>query len=100
MAITFLEQKEKQRNLILIFIGIVLIMAFIIWQGFFKEEKITPPEEFLGVKKEIKIDFEVLKNPLLEEFQPFVKIKPFQVTPPAEGEMVEELGRENPFIPY
>lgn len=89
MAITFIQKKEIQRYLILVFIVILLIITTIIWQGFFKKEKPPSPEIFKPAKK-IEINFEVLKNPILEELQLFEVVAPFE----------EEIGRENPFIPY
>lgn len=91
MAVVFIQQRKIQRNLILIFIGVILVTAFVLWLGFFKEEKITPPKEPFEVRKEIKIDFGVLKNPLLKALQSFSEIEPLEE---------EKLGRENPFLPY
>ena len=92
--------KKEQRNLILVFIVLILIWAIIIWWGFFKE-KIPAPDEILPdevvieevvpheeVPKEIRINFEVLRDPILGRFEPFTKIEPFD----------QEIGRENPFV--
>jgi len=38
----------------------------------------------------IKINLDVLESPLLQEFQLFEEILPFE----------EEVGRDNPFLPY
>jgi len=98
MAITFLEQKKTQRNLIFVLIGVFLITAFVIWQGFFKKETGIPfPKGEKPVPQEIKIDFEILKNPLLQSLQPFPEIEPFQESTATAGNV---LGRENPFTPY
>jgi len=94
--ITFLEKRKFQRNLIIIFAVIVLITFFVLWQGFFVEEKSTLEEMPEILIKKVEINLEVLeKNPLLKEFLPFEEIKPFEVTSPEE-----KTGRENPFIPY
>jgi len=91
MAIVFLEKIKKQKYLLIIFLVLILIASFIIWRGFFIKEK--PPEKVISKpKREIKIDFETLKNPILEEFQPVEKIIPL-------GPEIE-IGRENPFISY
>ncbi len=91
MAITFVEQRKKQKALIWVLIIIVLI-ALVSWQqGFFEKppfKKVEKPSVF--ELKKIKINFEVLEIPILKELQSFEKIKPF------EG----EIGRENPFISY
>jgi len=89
MAITFLQQRKAQRNLILFFIGIILVTAIIIWQGFFKEEEVISPQDFIKLTKEIKIDFKALENPIFQKLQLFI-----------EEEVGENIGRENPFIPY
>ena len=88
MAITFIEPKRKQQYLILLLIVIVLGVSFLVWNYFLAKpalpvSKPTPPAE-------IKINFEILKNPILEKLQPFEKIPPFE----------EGIGRENPFTPY
>jgi len=91
MAIVFIEQIKKQKYLILVFGIVILITAVILWKGFFAKEK--PPE--VGIlpipTKKIEINFEIFKNPLLEELQPIEKIIP---------ETGVEIGRENPFLPY
>lgn len=71
MAITFLEKRKRLRYLFPILAIIILINAIVIWRGFFSEEKgeILPVIEEKPVKK-IEIDFQVLKNPFLEELQP------------------------------
>jgi Na+/melibiose symporter-like transporter len=92
MPISFIQQKKKQKQLFLI-VGIVLaITALVLWFGYFREpeESFTPPAEITSFVKDIKVDFEVLKNPFLKEFNIFEKIPPF------EG----EAGRKNPFLPY
>lgn len=100
MAITFLQQKRTQKTLTFILVLVVLVTAIVIWWGFFKKEKgLLPEEAIILPQKEVKIDFEILKNKALEELQPFSRIEPFQETLLTEGEE-EKLGRENPFIPY
>jgi len=91
MAILFLEKTKKQRYLLIVFLIVILIFALIIWRGFFVKEK--PPEKVIPKPvKKIEIDFETLKNPILENFEPVEKIIPL-------GPEIE-IGRENPFLPY
>ncbi|MDI6591444.1 MAG: hypothetical protein QME61_00655 [Patescibacteria group bacterium] len=85
MKIAFLEKRKKQKYLILTIIILTILMG--IWYGFLLKPKPLPK---VFKPPEIKINFEVLKNPLLEELQPFEEIKPFE----------EKIGRENPFISY
>ncbi len=90
MAITFLQRRKIQRYLIPIFIIVILITAIVIWSGFFRKAEPIEPEKILIPPKKVEVDFEVLKSPTLEELEPFEEISPFE----------EEIGRENPFIPY
>jgi len=89
MAITFLEEK-KSKNYLVLFSGILLLLAIsiLIWRVLIQPEKVLPSTPIRP--PEVKINFEVLKNPILKELQPFEEIKPF--TGP--------IGRENPFLPY
>ncbi len=92
MAITFLEKRKRLRYLFPILAVVVLITVVVLWKGFFNKEK-TPqitPESFGQPSEKIEIDLKALENPLLEEFQPFGEIEPF------EG----EVGRQNPFISF
>ena len=91
MAITFFEQRKKQRYLILALALIISLTLIVVWKGFlFKKPKPQPGAVEFPRPAEIKINFEALKNPILEELQPFEEISPFK----------EEAGRENPFLPY
>lgn len=91
MAIHFLQEQKKQEKLLLVFIGVVLIILLVIWWGFFKKSIPSSHVSVPGVESsKIEINFEVLKNSILQEFVPFDEILPL------EG----EVGRENPFVPY
>ncbi len=90
MAIIYIKQRKIQKVLILVFIAVLLIIAFVVWQGFFREEKETLSEGFILPRREVKIDFDFLKSPFLEKLQSFSEIESLK----------EEIGRENPFIPY
>lgn len=93
MAITFLEKRKRLRYLFPILAFVVLITIIVLWKGFFiKKEgsnQITP-ESLNQPAKKVEINLETLRNPLLEEFQPFGKVESF------EG----EVGRQNPFISF
>lgn len=89
MAITFLEKRRFQRNLLIIFSTVVLITFIVYWRGFLVRG--TPkPAIILPPVRKIEINYEALKNPLLDTLQVMEEPKPF------EGQM----GRENPFLPY
>lgn len=102
MAIVFLQERKTQKNLIFIFGIVLIITAFVIWQEFFKKGKETSFVEGVQTfsKKEVKINFEIFKNPILEKLQPFTEIGPFKATLPAEEKPEGKLGRENPFLSY
>lgn len=94
MAITVLEKRRFQRNLILVFFGVCLVTGIIIWKGYFDKGKSPGTGEISEIirPKKVEINFEVLKSPLLNDFQGFEEIKPL------EGS--SQVGRENPFISY
>lgn len=90
MAITFLQQEKRQKYLILILVGVILLTFFVVWRGFlFKPKAVLAPT--ISEPPEIEINFQTLKSPLLKELQPYQEIEPL---------LEEEMGRENPFIPY
>jgi len=93
MAIEFIKQKKKQNILIVIFVVLILLTFIIFWRGYFGTKKIPPstpavPAEFIHQK--MTINFDVLKNPILEAFQVMKEILPLKE---------DEMGRENPFLP-
>ena len=88
MAITFQKQIKKQKNLVYILLGLVLITIFIVWRGQDLIEEL-PPEGSITRFREIKVDFGIFENPFFKELQAIEKIPSFQ----------GEIGRENPFTP-
>ena len=90
MPINFIQQRKKQKYLIVIVMAMFVITAVLLWSGYFRKPEPVLEEALVGSIKEIKIDFDVLENPFLQESQVFEKIPSF------EG----EIGRENPFLPY
>lgn len=84
----FIEPKRKKQYLFLL-LGVLIVGAlFLVWNYFLVKTPsvIVQPQP----PPEIKINFEVLKSPILEQFESFEVISRF------EG----EIGRENPFTPY
>ncbi len=90
MPIDFIQQRKKQKYLTLIVIVSFIIIAVILWFGYFRKPEFVREEAPISSIKEIKIDFDVLENPFLQESQLFEDIPAF------EG----EIGRENPFLLY
>jgi len=89
MAIKFQQQVKKQRNFIILFIMLILIITFVLWWGFRTEEDVSGILILQRLKK-FEINFDIFQNPLLKQLQLIDKIPAF------EG----ELGRDNPFIPF
>lgn len=92
MAITFLEQRKKQQKLLPVLVGILMLILFIVWWGFLREETISPVFEgsVPAVQQKVGIDFDFLRNLNPEDFYTFEKVPPLE----------EEVGKENPFIPF
>ena len=90
MATTFPKEKKSKYYLILLLVIIfLLVIFFVVWRIFLAKPATVSPSIVLK-RPEIKINFETLKSPILKELQPFEEIKPFE----------EDVGRENPFLPY
>ena len=97
MAIVYVQRKKVQRNLLLVFLAVLLFIGFVVWQGFSSKGFSPRQEETIKTpREEVKINFEVLKNPLLQALQPFSDIQPFKESTTTN----EKMGRENPFLPY
>lgn len=94
MTIIIQQKNQKQKIFIIVFVLMAVAMAFVIWQGFFKKPS-TESEQILifGPQEEVKIDFDALKHPFLQVFQPFFEIQPLATS------SEENVGRENPFLP-
>ncbi len=90
MAIVFKEKlKTQQFFLYLLFLLIIGVIFLIGWR--LTTKRISPQETAIPqFGKRVKINFEVLKHPLLQILQPIEKIPPLET----------ELNRENPFLPY
>ena len=90
MTTSFVHKRKKKKHFILIgALSVLLILVIVTWKRLPKEPVV--PANDLPEKAEI--DFNrleaILNAPILEKFIPFEQITP-----------IEELGRENPFIPF
>jgi hypothetical protein len=102
MAIVFVQQNKKQKILIFILVSCLVLTGLVLWLGFFSpsqpssQDYITENTENTDLSSdEIEIEFDVLKNPLLKELQPFSEIQPLENSTSTGGK-----GRQNPFLPY
>lgn len=89
MAIIFPKEKKRLKLLFWIF-GILVILAVLLSLNFVFKEEVPEPKATIKRPREVKINFEILQDPRLEKLQTFEEILPFE----------EEIGRENPFLPY
>ena len=91
MAITFAGQAKRQQYFLFVAIGICVLIAFILWRGFF----VSPREEalsdvFLAKPPQLDIDFSIFDS---QGFRDFGKGRDAVIPP-------QEVGRKNPFIPF
>ena len=91
MAVDFKEKRKKQKYLILVVAGILIVIGVILYFGYFKksDELIVPGPAFTP-KKDIKINYETLENPVLDQLESFPKTMDYK----------GELGKSNPFLPH
>jgi hypothetical protein len=89
--VTIYQRIKRQKMLIIVFF-LVILVTFLIWYFFGKKpEFISPAQPFEIPSKKVEINFQVLENPLLKELEFYEKIEPIKP---------EEVGRENPFLPW
>lgn len=89
MAITFLKKRRRQKYLIYILALIIFIISILVWYAFIRKEKLTAFPLFIK-SPEVKINWDVLKDPRMEELQLFEEIELLET----------QIGREDPFLPY
>lgn len=107
MAIQTINQRKRQKNLMFVGLGLILITALVLYFGFLQKTPI--PEDQTGFQtavttvpgvstateeklKKINLDFEFLNEKII----PFLKI---HGNIPVEIDE-DEIGRNNPFVPY
>ena len=87
MAISF-EKKSKSYLSFFLIIFLILIVSYFSWKYFFGKEEELPPD-IAKKYSEIKINFDVLKNPKLKDLDLYEEIQPLK----------DGIGRENPYLP-
>ena len=87
MAITFIQQKKRQKYFLAGLALVILITGFVLWQGFIADVSVEGP--LIKSPQEIELRFEVFESEALQRLEsPEVEL-----TPPAE------TGKINPFLP-
>ena len=89
VIIDSITKRRKSYLPSLVVIIIAAIIVFFAWKMFLSEPKVLPPEVEAKYRT-IKINFDTLKNPILEGLQSYPEIGNFEGTP----------GRSDPFTPY
>jgi len=94
MAITFIQQKRRQRYMILILAGVVFLALIFLWQVILKPKPIYAPATssplISKMSKKIEINLDIFKNSAFQALESFEEI----------AFPKEKIGRENPFTPY
>jgi len=88
MTIEFISSKKRKRNILIL--GVILVIVIVVSLSLLKKGPASKPIIPELVKPSFEINYEILKDSLLEKLQIPVQIPAF------EG----EAGRENPFLPY
>ena len=92
MALNFLQQKKKQKIVLAGLVIVILITSVVLWRGFFTTESSIEIRQSSGLQslKRANIDFSLFDNPIFERIQ----------APPPPAPLPENIGRENPFLPF
>ncbi len=94
MAITFIQQKKRQRFMILILIGVFLLAIIFLWQIVWKSKSasvpLAPSAEISRMTKKIEINLDIFQNPAFQALGAFEELSLPK----------EKIGRDNPFMPY
>jgi hypothetical protein len=72
ILISFQEKKRRKYLIIIIVVAVLGIVTFLIYKHLSQEEISSPVA--VAPKKEVKINFELFKNPTLVNLQPFEEI--------------------------
>lgn len=94
MAITFTTRRKRQRILIGIFVGMIILSVGVLYFGFLRKPQISPepalPSAASISQERIGIDFNFLQTETFESLA---------LPPIAQTEAVT-AGRDNPFLPF
>lgn len=88
--VTIYQRTKRQQVLLIVFFGVVLITVLVWYFGEKGTQIVTPIEWEEIPQKKVEINFQILENPILKEFELYEKIEPLNLN---------QVGRENPFSP-
>ncbi|MBI2642061.1 MAG: hypothetical protein HYW96_00610 [Candidatus Wildermuthbacteria bacterium] len=90
-AKTLVQQRQVQRILTFAFLLVIGVTAFILWQGFFKQAPSSVAVPNVGApRQKVEINFDFFKSTIFEKFS----------LPLEEPKAPQNLGRQNPFVPF
>lgn len=81
-------QEKRQKILVFVFFGILIITFLFLYFGYFKEEKEPQQLTFEFLPQKISLNFKIFQNPIFEQLQP--------LDPPLFPSQ-EEVGKEDIF---
>ncbi len=87
MAITFIQQKKRQKYFLAALAAVALITAFVLWQGFVAD--LGSDSALIESPQEVVLRFEVLESEALNKLE----------NPRVELTLPSETGKINPFFP-
>jgi len=87
MAITFIQQKKRQKYFLIGLAVVILVICFVLWQGFFT--KTTTDGPLILPAQTIDLRFDVLEGDDLDAL----------LTPGEEVTIPQDIGKVNPFLP-
>lgn len=89
-ATTLVQQRQMQRLLTFVFLGVVGVTFFVLWQGFLKKPAESPEVQVSSQSRPaVEINFDFFKQNFFEKF----------AEPLSEPVPPQNLGRQNPFLP-
>jgi hypothetical protein len=93
----FIEHQKKQKKLMAILVVILVIIIVVLYYGM-KPPAVSSYETYNIKKPEINFNLDILSDPVLNALQPFTEIQP--IDPLNATSVTEEIGRDNPFLPF
>ncbi|HEA84397.1 MAG TPA: hypothetical protein ENI04_00210 [Candidatus Wildermuthbacteria bacterium] len=86
MAITFIQQKKRQKYFLAALSAVILITGFVLWQGFVSDVGTEGP--LIKPPQEVVLRFDVLESEALNRLE----------NPGVELTLPTETGKGNPFL--